>query len=198
MIDTAPPATKSPSAANSDHTYASRPCPSGCAWSGGRVDRRLATTRKISLPVSAQEWAVSAASDADPVITAAIDFATATRRLAPSAINTVSVLSESASRTGQAAPSPDSPGPRPTDIGAGPRARSRSSGAMRLVTSLIRPWPPLHRRDMYPTRAACSFDTTLAQVGLGERSQVPCDDAGGAGTGSTARGIGGIGDVGGC
>src|SRR3954468_4831989 len=34
-IGTAPPAANSPSAANSDHAYASRACPSGCAWSDG-------------------------------------------------------------------------------------------------------------------------------------------------------------------
>jgi hypothetical protein len=57
--------------------------------SGGRVERRFATSRKISLPVSAQECAASASIDADPVTRAAADFATATSRLAASAIRTV-------------------------------------------------------------------------------------------------------------
>src|SRR4029077_13999183 len=50
-------------------------------------------TRNTSLPVSAQECAASASSDADPVTTAAIDFATPTRTLAPRAIHTVLALS---------------------------------------------------------------------------------------------------------
>ena len=94
VTDTAPPATKSPSAANSDHTYASRPWPSGCARSGGRRARRLAIIRKISLPESAHECAASATSDADPVTTAAADFATAIRTLAVKATSTVVRLSD--------------------------------------------------------------------------------------------------------
>lgn len=46
------------------------------------------------MPVSAQECAASAVSDADPVTTAATDLATATRRLAPSATSTVTTLSD--------------------------------------------------------------------------------------------------------
>ena len=42
MTETAAPATNSPSAANSDQTYASRPWPSGCRGSGARAERRLA------------------------------------------------------------------------------------------------------------------------------------------------------------
>ncbi len=94
VTDTAAPATNSPPAANSDHTYASRPWPSGCAASGGRRDRRLAISRKISLPVSAHECAASATSDADPVTVAATDFATATSTLAPKATSTVVRLSD--------------------------------------------------------------------------------------------------------
>ena len=44
--------------------------------------------------MSAQECAASAVSDADRVITAATDLATATNRLTPSATSTVRTLSE--------------------------------------------------------------------------------------------------------
>ena len=54
----------------------------------------MAIIRKISLPVSAQECAASATIEAEPVSTAAQVLATATRKLAPKAISTVSVLSE--------------------------------------------------------------------------------------------------------
>jgi hypothetical protein len=94
VTETAPPATNSPSAANSAHTYASRPWPDGWARSGGRLDRRSAISRKISLPVSAHECAASATSDADPVSTAAPDFATAITRLAVKATRTVTRLSD--------------------------------------------------------------------------------------------------------
>jgi hypothetical protein len=80
-------------AANIDQTYASRPNPIGCRLSGSRSDRRSATTRKISLPASAQECAASASIDADEVIAAAIDLAIAISRLARNAISTVSRLS---------------------------------------------------------------------------------------------------------
>src|SRR5678815_2522712 len=53
-------------------------------------------TSNTSFPVSAQEWAASASSDADPVTTAATDFATATRRLAAKATRTVVRLAEPA------------------------------------------------------------------------------------------------------
>src|SRR6185369_14497209 len=95
VIDTAEPATNNPSAANSDQTYASRPWPNGCAESGGRRDRRLAMTRNTSLPASAHECAASATIDADPVTTAAADFAIAMRMLAAKATSTVIALSES-------------------------------------------------------------------------------------------------------
>ena len=62
--------------------------------SGGRRARRLAISRKISLPESAHECAASATSDADPVTTAAADFATAIRTLAPRATSTVVRLSD--------------------------------------------------------------------------------------------------------
>src|SRR4029079_11474755 len=91
--ETAAPATNRPTAASRDHTYASRPWPSGCARSGGRYDRRLATSRVTESPVSAQECAASASIDADPVRTAATDFATPTRTLAPRATSTVLALS---------------------------------------------------------------------------------------------------------
>ncbi len=96
VTDTAAPATNSPRAANSDHTYASRPWPTGCAASGGRRERRWAISRKISLPVSAHECAASATNDADPVTTAATDFATAISTLAPKATRTVVRLSDAA------------------------------------------------------------------------------------------------------
>ena len=54
----------------------------------------MAIIRKISLPVSAQECAASATIEAEPVSAAAQLLATATRKLAPKAIRTVSVLSE--------------------------------------------------------------------------------------------------------
>ena len=46
------------------------------------------------MPESAHECAASATSDADPVTTAAADFATATRTLAPKATSTVVKLSD--------------------------------------------------------------------------------------------------------
>jgi hypothetical protein len=58
------------------------------------LDRRSAISRKISLPVSAHECAASATSDADPVSTAAADFATAISRLAVKATRTVVRLSD--------------------------------------------------------------------------------------------------------
>ncbi len=94
VTEIAPPATNSPSAANSAHTYASRPWPDGWARSGGRRERRSAISRKISLPVSAHECAASATSDANPVSTAAADFATAISRLAVKATRTVVRLSD--------------------------------------------------------------------------------------------------------
>jgi hypothetical protein len=48
--------------------------------------------------VSAQECAASASIDADPVTTAAIDFATPTRKLAPKAIHTVLALADTLER----------------------------------------------------------------------------------------------------
>src|SRR5664279_4390960 len=95
VMETAAPATNSPSAANNDQTYASRPNPRGCSGSGGRRDLLFAMIRKISLPVSAQECAASATRDAEPVIIAAKDLATAIRKLAPKATSTVNVLSVS-------------------------------------------------------------------------------------------------------
>jgi len=55
--------------------------------------RRLAISRKPWLPVSAHECEASATIEAEPVITAAIDLATATARLANRAMSTVRVLS---------------------------------------------------------------------------------------------------------
>jgi hypothetical protein len=55
----------------------------------------LAIIRKISLPVSAHEWADSATNEADPVRIAAKVLATAISRFAPKAIRTVRVLSVS-------------------------------------------------------------------------------------------------------
>lgn len=58
------------------------------------------------MPESAHECAASATSDADPVTTAAADFATATSTLAPKATSTVVRLS-------------DPPGPRSNGTGMG-------------------------------------------------------------------------------
>ncbi|MNW55852.1 hypothetical protein D3C74_335400 [compost metagenome] len=76
-----------------DHTYASRPNPSGWSWSAGLRDRLFASRRNTSLPVSAQECTASATIEAEPVITAAPDLATAMSRFAPNATITVSALS---------------------------------------------------------------------------------------------------------
>ena len=59
-------------------------------------------SRNTSLPVSAQECAASASIDADPVTTAAADFATATRRLAAKATRIVVRLAEPAPRVARA------------------------------------------------------------------------------------------------
>ena len=102
-MDTTAPAVNSPKAANIDHTYASRPKPIGCRVSRPRSERRSAMSRKISLPASAQEWAASASIDAEPVMKAATDLATAISRLAPKAITTVSMAEPyPAARTGSA------------------------------------------------------------------------------------------------
>ena len=61
---------------------------------GRRRERRLAISRKTSLPESAHECAASATSDADPVATAAADLATAITTLAARATSTVVRLSE--------------------------------------------------------------------------------------------------------
>src|SRR5690606_34981694 len=82
-----------PIAANIDHTYASRPNPNGCAASAGRRERRSATRRNTSLPVSAHECTASASIEAEPVIVAAAVLATATSAFATNATTTVTVLS---------------------------------------------------------------------------------------------------------
>src|SRR5215207_1239918 len=92
QIDRTAPAVNSPKAANIDHTYASRPKPIGWPLSRTRLDRRSAISKKISLPVSAQEWAASASIEADDVMAAAIDLAIAMTKLARSAISTVNKL----------------------------------------------------------------------------------------------------------
>jgi hypothetical protein len=84
------PTANRPTAAKIDQTYASLPKPSGCPSSAALAERRSATSRKTSLPVSAHECAASATSDAEPVITAATVFAMAISRFAPNAITTVS------------------------------------------------------------------------------------------------------------
>ena len=61
--------------------------------SAGFRARRSPTSRKISLPVSAQECAASAVIEAEPVITATAVFATAINRFAVSATTTVRKLS---------------------------------------------------------------------------------------------------------
>jgi len=107
VTEIAAPATNRPRAANSDQTYASRPWPNGCCGSAGRCERRLAMSRKTSLPASAQECAASASSEAEPVMTAAADLASAMSRLAANATTTVTKL-------------PDPSGPPP----AAPPSRS--------------------------------------------------------------------------
>src|ERR1700731_5134584 len=91
--DTDAPVTNRPTAANSAHTYASRPCPSGWRASAGRLLRVLAISKNTSFPVSAQEWAASASIDADPDTTAAPVLAAGTTALVASATGTVRVLS---------------------------------------------------------------------------------------------------------
>ncbi len=61
--------------------------------SAGRRERRSATRRKISLPVSAHEWTASASIDAEPVTVAATVFAPAMSAFARNATITVTVLS---------------------------------------------------------------------------------------------------------
>ena len=74
-----------------------RPLGHGREDARGRPARRTdgsAISRNTSLPVSAQECAASASIDADPVTSAATDFATAMRRFAPNAMRTVVRLPE--------------------------------------------------------------------------------------------------------
>src|ERR1700738_4500994 len=113
--DTDAPVTNRPTAANSAHTYASRPCPSGWRASAGRLLRLSAISKNTSFPVSAQEWAASATIEADPDNTAATVLAAAMAALAASATRTVRVLS------------PDS---------AASATRSRSSGWFTIVHSV--------------------------------------------------------------
>src|SRR5256714_15465143 len=87
-------------------------------------------TRKISFPVSAQEWAASASIEADRVTTAAIDFGTATRRWAAKATRTVVRLAEPAPRAAR-----DS-GPR---NGSELTPAPPSEGGIMLQASLIQP-----------------------------------------------------------
>src|SRR4029077_11056761 len=94
-------------------------------------------SRNISLPVSAQECAASARIDADPVTTAATDFATATRRLAAKATRTVVRLAEPAPRAARDSGPRDGsglPGPPPFEVGIIPQAspaelRAASAGS---------------------------------------------------------------------
>src|ERR1700748_3705687 len=131
----AAPATNSPSAANSDHTYASRPWPNGCAASAGRRDHRLAMSRKISLPESAHECAASATSDADPVTAAAADFATAISTLAPKATSTVLRLSDAPGSRSRGTDPNNSKGLRPA-----PATADGAGGS-------VPPRPPAHPHD---------------------------------------------------
>src|SRR6266542_1300284 len=79
-------------------------------------------SRSTWLPVSAQECAASASSDADPVTTAATDFATATRRLTAKAMRTVVRLAEPATRA---------------ECESGPRNGSDFTAAPRLAGSIM-------------------------------------------------------------
>lgn len=95
VIETTDPATKRPKPANIAHTYAVRPKPSGCSGVGGRTERRSASSRKISLPVSLQECAASATMDAEPERPATMVLAIAMRMSATKAKITVMRLEDS-------------------------------------------------------------------------------------------------------
>jgi hypothetical protein len=92
--------------------------------------------------VSAQECAASASSDADPVTTAAIDFATPTRTLAPKAIHTVLALADTPERDTRESEARRSDSPtRGSSSAAGLTAEvSRTTSAGRT-----RSRPPAHR-----------------------------------------------------
>jgi hypothetical protein len=64
----------------------------------GRSARPAECDEQEYFVACAQECAASASIDADPVTTAATDFATATRRLAAKAMRTVVRLAEPAAR----------------------------------------------------------------------------------------------------
>src|SRR4051812_46159869 len=83
-----------PTAASSDQTYRSLPCPNGCALSAGRRDRRSAVRSSSSVTESPTEWAASDSSAADPVNSPAIVLSTAMPALAASASRTVAELSD--------------------------------------------------------------------------------------------------------
>src|SRR4051812_31808529 len=83
-----------PTAASSDQTYRSLPCPNGWALSAGRTDRRNAVSRSTSVTESPTEWAASDSSAADPVNSPAIVLSTAIPTFAASARRTVTELSE--------------------------------------------------------------------------------------------------------
>src|SRR5690348_16884391 len=85
-----------PTAASSDQTYRSLPCPNGCALSAGRRDRRSAVSRSTSVTESPTECAASDSSAADPVTRPAIALSTAMPTFAASARSTVTELSDGA------------------------------------------------------------------------------------------------------
>src|SRR5438270_6197708 len=82
-----------PTAASSDQTYRSLPCPNGCCLSAGRRERRNAVSRSTSVTESPTECAAADSSAADPVNRPANALSTAMPTLAASASRTVAALS---------------------------------------------------------------------------------------------------------
>ena len=98
LIDTAAPATNKPERREQRPDVDLPPvAQSDARRRRAAAPRRLAISRKIWLPVSAQECAASATIDADPDSTAATVLATATHRFATNATSTVRLLSPAGS-----------------------------------------------------------------------------------------------------
>ena len=116
------PETKIDTAATNDQKNRSAPYPNGRRRSAGRALRFRASSRSSSLAVSAIEWPVSAAIDAEPDTTAATPLATAIPALESRATTTVPVLS------------PLSPRPLPRFVAFAPFALSSlTAGTLRLA-----------------------------------------------------------------
>src|SRR2546423_1406452 len=92
-----------PTAASSDQTYRSLPCPNGCCLSPGRRERRNAVSSSTSVTESPTECAASDSSAADPVNRPAKALSTAMPTLAASARRTVTTLSSAENATVAAA-----------------------------------------------------------------------------------------------